>query len=63
MILDSDNILIDTKRINTDLQKKTIYGQSWTLDEESDALWRIYSSKENWGVKVKTTIKKTIYCN
>lgn len=58
MILDSENILIDVKRINTDLQKETIYGQSWTLYEESDALWRIYSSNENWGVKVKTTIKK-----
>ncbi|MCK4358217.1 MAG: DUF2971 domain-containing protein [Candidatus Cloacimonetes bacterium] len=33
------------------------YGQCWTLNKETDAMWRIYSPNKN-GVKVKTTIKK-----
>lgn len=33
------------------------YGQCWTLREESDAMWRIYSPKE-MGVKLKTTARK-----
>lgn len=35
------------------------YGQCWTLQKESDAMWRIYAKKKN-GVKVKTTIRKLI---
>lgn len=37
--------------------RKNIYGQCWTLKEESDAMWRIYSSDKK-GIKVKTTIRK-----
>lgn len=33
------------------------YGQSWTLLEESDAMWRIYSDDMN-SVKVTTTAEK-----
>lgn len=29
--------------ISTEEISKRIYGQSWTLEEESDAMWRIYS--------------------
>lgn len=34
-----------------------IYGQSWTLLEESDAMWRIYSHDKQ-AVRIKTTIGK-----
>lgn len=34
-----------------------LYGQSWSLTEESDAMWRIYSSNKT-SVRIKTTIKK-----
>lgn len=37
--------------------RKNIYGQCWTLNDETDAMWRIYS-KDCTGVKVKTTIRK-----
>jgi hypothetical protein len=35
------------------------YGQSWTSLEESDAMWRIYSSKTD-AVKVATTVEKLL---
>lgn len=35
------------------------YGQCWSLLEESDAMWRIYSPKaSDEAIKVKTTIRK-----
>lgn len=33
------------------------YGQCWSLNKESDAMWRIYSPNKD-GVKVQTTIRK-----
>jgi len=33
------------------------YGQCWTLNEETDAAWRMYVPMRN-GVRLKTTIKK-----
>lgn len=33
------------------------YGQCWTYNKESDAMWRIYSPKKD-GVRVSTTIRK-----
>ncbi|MBR5433110.1 MAG: DUF2971 domain-containing protein [Bacteroidales bacterium] len=35
------------------------YGQSWSFQKESDALWRIYSKNHN-SVKIKTTLRKLI---
>ena len=38
-----------------------VYGQSWTLLSESDAMWRIYSNKRNFNevaVKVKTSARR-----
>lgn len=46
-----------------------VYGQSWTMEEESDAMWRIYSRidnpkdgtisyLENVAVRIKTTARK-----
>lgn len=34
-----------------------LFGQCWTLKEESDAMWRIYSPTKS-GIKVGTTINK-----
>jgi hypothetical protein len=36
---------------------KRIFGQCWTLNMETDAIWRIYSPNLN-RVKVKTTVRK-----
>ncbi len=36
---------------------KSWYGQCWTFTEDSDALWRIYSSKKE-GIRVTTTVRK-----
>ncbi|MES4993067.1 DUF2971 domain-containing protein [Agrobacterium radiobacter] len=33
------------------------YGQCWTINEDTDALWRIYSHDQT-GVKVRSTIRK-----
>lgn len=33
------------------------YGQCWTTDKDTDAMWRIYSQNKD-GVRVKTTVKK-----
>ncbi|SDK93130.1 hypothetical protein SAMN04487898_11353 [Pedobacter sp. ok626] len=42
--------------------RENYYGQCWSLTKESDAMWRIYSPKdergETSGVKVKTTLRK-----
>jgi hypothetical protein len=37
------------------------YGQCWTYNEESDALWRIYSPNKD-GIRVSTTIRKLFAC-
>ncbi len=38
------------------------YGQCWSLNEETDAMWRIYSPNptKRRGVKVKTTIRRLL---
>lgn len=45
--------------ISTEEISKRIYGQSWTLKEESDAMWRIYSNinQEIDDIAVKLKIK------
>jgi hypothetical protein len=35
------------------------YGQCWTFEPESDAMWRIYSSNKD-GIRIKTSIDKII---
>lgn len=41
------------------LSSQDFVGQCWSLTEENDAMWRIYSSKKG-GVKIKTTIRKLL---
>jgi hypothetical protein len=53
------NGAVDNKGNIIDMQKahKKCYGQCWTLVNESDAMWRIYS-KDKRGVRLSSTIKK-----
>lgn len=46
-------------QVSTDEIRNRTYGQSWTMIEESDAMWRIYSNKddiENIAVKLRIKI-------
>lgn len=43
--------------VSVESLRACLYGQSWTLTEESDALWRIYSGDKR-GVRVGTTVGK-----
>lgn len=36
-----------------------MYGQCWTLNKASDAMWRIYSHEHN-GIRIKTSIRKLL---
>lgn len=47
----------DSVRISFEGHSKYIFGQCWTLNEETDATWRIYSPNKD-RVKIKTTIAK-----
>ncbi|HGS4620957.1 TPA: hypothetical protein ACMDN1_003408 [Vibrio cholerae] len=49
------------ERISFKTFSKNTYGQCWTLTEESDALWRIYS-RDNLGIRVSTTVRKVLDC-
>ena len=51
------NLNDDRVRYNYEGYSKLIFGQCWTLNEENDAIWRIYSPSKD-RVKVRTTIKK-----
>lgn len=58
-----ENFILNSKGIYPDGTEFEIgfrdnfYGQCWSLMEESDAMWRIYSP-DKLGVKVKTTLRK-----
>jgi len=39
--------------------KDSVYGQCWTSDRETDAMWRIYSPDKQ-GIKVKTSPRKLL---
>ncbi|MGA2958699.1 MAG: DUF2971 domain-containing protein, partial [Thermodesulfobacteriota bacterium] len=48
---------ITTKGVNVDFTnlRELVYGQSWCLVEETDAMWRIYSNDKS-GVKIKAHV-------
>lgn len=48
-----------TLPVDMDAVSHAIYGQSWSLQKESDALWRIYSP-DHLSVKIHTTTDKLI---
>ena len=54
----SSDIFIDNDKAAVEA-KNSVYGQCWTLNEESDAMWRIYSHDKD-GVRIKTTPRKLL---
>jgi hypothetical protein len=54
--------LIGSKGNNIDLHAAgtKFYCQSWTLNDESDAMWRLYASRNN-GVRISTTTSKLYF--
>jgi len=44
-------------KMSVDDIKLSYYGQCWSYNEDSDAMWRIYSNKMD-GVRIKTSISK-----
>jgi len=47
----------NTGKVSKSSLRERGYGQCWTMNIESDAMWRIYSPDKN-GVKIRTTIRK-----
>jgi Protein of unknown function (DUF2971) len=56
-LIHQGSVLVDGTAVGLDPIRKSFYGQSWTLKDESDALWRIYSYDKK-GVRIKTTVQK-----
>lgn len=50
---------LEGKSFSIDNYEKRTYGQCWSLNKDTDAMWRIYSPDRN-GVRIKTTIGKMI---
>lgn len=60
-----ENFILKSKLINEsgseieyDIHNR-MYGQCWTLENSSDAMWRIYSSDKG-SVRIRTTIKQLL---
>ena len=49
--------VIDGQMISFENLRKGTFGQCWTLNEDTDAMWRIYSPEKD-GVRLKTTVGK-----
>lgn len=60
-----ENFVLKSKLINTTGQQieydvhNRMYGQCWTLEKSSDAMWRIYSSDKD-GIRIRTTINQLL---
>lgn len=56
---------VDPRHPNTRISyhdyAKLLFGQCWTLNEDTDSTWRIYSPNRT-KVKIRTTIKKLYAC-
>ena len=46
-----------TKIELSNISREDFFGTCWTADIDSDAMWRIYSSKKN-GIAIQTTARK-----
>ncbi|MFC2160958.1 DUF2971 domain-containing protein [Acidobacteriota bacterium] len=55
-ILQGHGKLSDGKLVSFGM-RDSLYGQCWTMNKDSDAMWRIYSPDKN-GVKIRTTVRK-----
>jgi hypothetical protein len=51
------NATYNGTEVGIDNIQKQIFGQCWSLLDESDAMWRIYSPNHN-GVKIKSNLEK-----
>ncbi len=49
----------DEGRLGTFASKDSVYGQCWSLHNETDAMWRIYSQNKD-GIKISTTPRKLL---
>ena len=59
LFLFKQNIYFEgTPHIMKDIEKSN-YGQCWSLNKDTDAMWRIYSPQKD-GVRLKTSIGKMI---
>ena len=52
-------IASDGSVISLESLTESWYGQCWTRNRDSDAMWRIYSPSKDW-VRVSTTINKIL---
>ena len=56
----ADFILPEGKRIELQEEGEKLFCQSWTMDEESDAHWRLYGSHSN-GVCITTSVRDLLF--
>ena len=49
--------LPDGQLVTLEVIEKDWYGQCWTYNDDTDAMWRIYSHSKD-GIKVRTTVRK-----
>lgn len=47
-------------QVKTYSYHENMYGQCWTLNANSDAMWRIYSP-DSRGIRIRTTVKKLLH--
>lgn len=51
------NAFMGEEKVSLESLRKGWFGQCWTLNEDTDAMWRIYSPEKD-GVRLKTTTGK-----
>lgn len=59
MLLNGVGKTSNGEQVDFSLLRDSVYGQCWSLHQETDAMWRIYSNDKQ-GAKVKTTIRKLL---
>lgn len=57
LFLRSTGVTATGEFVTLEIIERLWYGQCWTYNEDTDALWRIYSPKKE-GIKVRTTIRR-----
>lgn len=57
--LKSKAVTSEGEHVSLESLERSWYGQCWTLNRDSDAMWRIYSH-DKYGIRVKTTIRKLL---
>ena len=58
-VLKQNYTLSDGTPIKVEKQAENVFGQSWTICPETDAMWRIYSPELEYNaIRIKTTVEK-----